>query len=39
MWHRLRGNRGSKPPMDISYAQNLEDYYLSRAFEGQESGF
>jgi FkbM family methyltransferase len=25
--------------MDISYAQNLEDYYLSRAFEGQETGF
>ena len=25
--------------MDLSYAQNLEDYHLARVFEGQESGF
>ncbi len=25
--------------MDLSYAQNLEDYHLARIFEGQESGF
>ena len=25
--------------MDISYAQNLEDYHLARLFEGQASGF
>ena len=26
-------------PMDLSYAANLEDYHLARAFEGQASGF
>jgi FkbM family methyltransferase len=25
--------------MDLSYAQNLEDYHLARAFEGQTNGF
>src|SRR5947208_803928 len=25
--------------MDLSYAANLEDYHLARAFEGQASGF
>ena len=25
--------------MDLSYAQNLEDYYLAQAFAGQASGF
>ena len=25
--------------MDLSYAQNLEDYHLARAFEGQREGF
>ena len=30
----------SRPvPMDLSYAANLEDYHLARAFEGQASGF
>ncbi len=27
------------PPMDLSYAQNLEDYHLAQAFAGQETGF
>ena len=26
-------------PMDLSYAQNLEDYHLAQAFAGQERGF
>ena len=25
--------------MDLSYAQNLEDYHLAQAFAGQQSGF
>src|SRR5947209_6556992 len=29
----------SLPLMDLSYAANLEDYHLARAFEGQASGF
>src|ERR1700748_1824959 len=36
--HPCGRRRGKDAGMDLSYTQNLEDYHLSLAFAGQETG-